>query len=161
MLKMGLPAGAVKNALVRDGKDPGIIDLDPNKSFAANMDRGVKAILSKSTTKQKKPKVRRKKIYWNSLDDSRIVEGSIWSLVQDDMPLEKLQYDIKEFESLFTEITSSDKSKPHREDSTPKHAKEQKKSTQVIEGKRGMNGGIVLARIKHDFADLAVMVDNM
>ena len=33
MLKMGLPAGAVKNALVRDGKDPSIIDLDPEKSL--------------------------------------------------------------------------------------------------------------------------------
>jgi len=29
------------------------------------------------------------------------------------MPLETLEYDIKKFESLFTEITSSDKSKPH------------------------------------------------
>jgi hypothetical protein len=30
---MGLPAGAVKNALQRDGKDPSIIDLDPEKSL--------------------------------------------------------------------------------------------------------------------------------
>ena len=33
MLAMGLPAGAVKNALLRDGKDPSIIDLDPDKSL--------------------------------------------------------------------------------------------------------------------------------
>lgn len=33
MLAMGLPAGAVKNALQRDGKDLSIIDLDPDKSL--------------------------------------------------------------------------------------------------------------------------------
>jgi hypothetical protein len=33
MLKMGLSAGAVKNALVRDGKDPSVIDYDPEKSL--------------------------------------------------------------------------------------------------------------------------------
>ena len=35
MLKMGLPVGAVKNALQRDGKDPSVIDLDPEKSLKA------------------------------------------------------------------------------------------------------------------------------
>jgi hypothetical protein len=29
--------GAVKNALVRDGLDPDIMDLDPNKSVASQM----------------------------------------------------------------------------------------------------------------------------
>jgi hypothetical protein len=37
MLKMGLPMGAVKNALQRDGKDPSIMDLDPNKSVKSQM----------------------------------------------------------------------------------------------------------------------------
>lgn len=33
MLKMGLPMDAVKHALQRDGKDPSVMDLDPNKSI--------------------------------------------------------------------------------------------------------------------------------
>ena len=33
MLGMGLPKDAVKNALSRDGKDPSIMDLDPEKSL--------------------------------------------------------------------------------------------------------------------------------
>lgn len=33
MLKMGLPIGAVKNAVQRDGKDGSVMDLDPNKSL--------------------------------------------------------------------------------------------------------------------------------
>merc|ERR1712238_593425 len=37
MVKMGLPKGSVKNALVRDGKDPGIVDLDPNKSLKSQL----------------------------------------------------------------------------------------------------------------------------
>jgi hypothetical protein len=33
MMKLGLPVGAAKNAMHRDGKDPSIMDLDPNKSL--------------------------------------------------------------------------------------------------------------------------------
>ena len=33
MMKLGLPVGAAKNAMLRDGKDPSIMDLDPNKSL--------------------------------------------------------------------------------------------------------------------------------
>eukprot|EP00978_Attheya_sp_CCMP212_P035606 scaffold155757_cov33-Attheya_sp.AAC.1 len=40
MLKMGLPIGAVKNAVVRDGKDPGIMDLDPEKSIKSQTKGG-------------------------------------------------------------------------------------------------------------------------
>ena len=35
MLKMGLPMGAAKQACVRDGKDPTVMDLDPEKSLAS------------------------------------------------------------------------------------------------------------------------------
>ena len=31
MLKVGLPVGAVKNALQRDGQDPSVMDLDQNR----------------------------------------------------------------------------------------------------------------------------------
>ena len=40
MLKMGLPMGAVKNALQRDGKDPSIMDLDPEKSVKSQTGGG-------------------------------------------------------------------------------------------------------------------------
>lgn len=33
MLKMGVPLPAVKQALVKEGKDPSIIDMDPEKPF--------------------------------------------------------------------------------------------------------------------------------
>ena len=34
MLKMGIPLPAVKQALVKEGKDPNIIDMDPDKPLA-------------------------------------------------------------------------------------------------------------------------------
>jgi hypothetical protein len=37
MLKMGIPLGAVKQALQKEGKDPSIIDLDPEKSYSSQM----------------------------------------------------------------------------------------------------------------------------
>ena len=40
MLKMGLPMGAAKQACVRDGKDPSIMDLDPEKSLASQTGGG-------------------------------------------------------------------------------------------------------------------------
>ena len=89
------------------------------------------------------------------------MKGSIWSLSQDDMQLDELMLDMQEFESLFTEPISTEKNKPRHKVSAPKQAKEAKKSTQVIEGKRGMKRGIVLARIKYEFTELADMVDCM
>jgi hypothetical protein len=42
MLKMGLPLDAVKHAIQRDGKDPSVMDLDPNKSVKSQMGGGDK-----------------------------------------------------------------------------------------------------------------------
>ena len=36
-MNQGLPMGAVQNAMERDGLDPTIMDLDPNKSVASQM----------------------------------------------------------------------------------------------------------------------------
>jgi hypothetical protein len=40
---MGLSLGAVRQALQKEGKDPNIIDMDPEKSYASQVkDGGVK-----------------------------------------------------------------------------------------------------------------------
>lgn len=36
---MGIPAGAVQNALKKEGKDASIIDMDPEKSYASQVKR--------------------------------------------------------------------------------------------------------------------------
>jgi hypothetical protein len=165
MLKMGLPVGAVKNALVRDGKDPAIMDLDPEKSLLSQTKKSKK---KSNTTKKKvkkkaepkKPKVRRKKIYWNAIDDSKVKEDSIWGQIQGMVDMKKLEYDSSEFELLFTE-TLDPSQKKKAAASKGKDTAKQKKSVQVIEAKKGMNGGIILARLKLDYSEMAQIIDHM
>ena len=157
MLKMGLPMGAVQNALQRDGKDPSVMDLDPNKSVDFQLKKKKEG--GKITKKEKKLKVRRKKIYWNALDKSKVNKDSLWGKIKGLIGMEKLEIDTTEFESLFTETL--DPTQKKKKTASEKNASKQKKSVQVIEGKRGMNGGIILARLKMDFAELARIVDHM
>lgn len=73
--------------------------------------------------------------------------------------MEELKYDTKEFENLFTE--SSNPADKKKAAARKEKSKDQKKSVQVIEGKRSMNGGIILARLKMDYSKIAEMVDVM
>ena len=155
MESMGLPLDAVKNALVRDGKDPGIIDLDRNKSIAFQMKMKKSSSGPKKPVKKKK-KVRRKKIYWNPIDPGKIKEDSMWNIVRDYVAMDKLKYDQKEFEELFTE--SAD---PSDQKKTKKPQKEAKKLVQVIDPKRSMNGGIVLKGLKTENKKIAEYVNHM
>jgi hypothetical protein len=104
MEKMGLPRDAVRNALVRDGLDPAIIDLDPNKSVAFQLKKKTNAAgsLVSPTKPAKKKKVRRKKIYWNPIDPKKLNEDSMWNIVRDAITMDKLKYDEKEFEELVS-----------------------------------------------------------
>jgi hypothetical protein len=153
MLSMGIPLGAVKNAVQRDGKDPSILDLDHTKSIAEQRSSD-----NKRRQPQKKKPVRRKKIFWNPLDSDQIKANSLWSRVKGRLQMSQLKYDEKEFADLFTESTDPTEKKkaPSAKDAT-----RVKKAVQVIDGKRSMNGGIILARLKIDYRKIADIVDNM
>lgn len=156
MIQMGLPMGAVKNAVDRDGKDPSVLDLDPFKSMASQTKLEVKG-RSQQPLKKKK-RVRRKKIYWNPLNSGQIKANSLWSHVKGRLQMSQLKYDEKEFADLFTESadpTDTTKKIQMRDSSKAK------KSVQVIDGKRSMNGGIILARLKVNYKKIAEMVDSM
>ncbi len=153
MLGMGLPPGAVKNALERDGKNPAIMDMDPTKSVAFQMKKGSG---SKQPVKKKK-RVRRKKIYWNPIDPSKLKEDSMWNIVRGAIAMDKLNYDEKEFEDLFTESADPADQKNIKKETK----KEEKKLVQVIDPKRSMNGGIVLARLKTEHSQIAEFVNKM
>ena len=158
-LETGAKLEAIKIAVARAGKDPKVMDLDPNRSLAAQRTAGSQHLLALQK-KTKKP-VRRKKIHWNPIvDPKQVPDDSIWSKVKnmDTLKMSSLKYDQQEFADLFTEST---------EQSTPKNSITNKtspkssKSLQVIDGKRSMNGGIVLLRLKMDYGKIASMVDNM
>ncbi|KAL7522550.1 hypothetical protein ACHAWX_007259 [Stephanocyclus meneghinianus] len=162
MLKMGLPLGAVKNALQRDGLNPEIMDLDPEKSeeYQKAVASRKKSTLKKASAKEpKKPKVRRKKIYWRPIEESKIDDNSLWSMIKGSFDFDSLKFDQDEFERLFTDTSNPEDKKKIVSEKTS--TSKQKKSVQVIDAKRGMNGGIILARLKIDFPVLAEMVNKM
>jgi hypothetical protein len=66
---------------------------------------------------------------------------------------------MSEFQSLFVQSRASPDSKKKKsaQDTPPK----KKAAVQVISGKRGMNGGIVLARIKVPFDEIADAIENV
>lgn len=89
--------------MTRDGLNPDVLDLDHNKSVISLPDAKGNSVL-KGFTLKKKPKLRRKKVYWNKLDAK---EGTVWSnLQQADV---KLEHDVDEFEELFTQAIDAEK----------------------------------------------------
>lgn len=136
------------------------MDLDPEKSLSSQ--KGAAVGKSKTVVKPKKKKpIKRKKIYWDTVDESKVNEESIWGLItaEGDITMEKLEFDTKEFEDLFT-----DQGKPvakKQASGGSKKQKDQKKSVSMIDGKRAMNGGIILARIKVSFDEVATRVNQM
>lgn len=134
------------------------MDLDPDKSVAFQLSQKSGRLVVHR--KKEKKRVRRKKIYWTPIDPGKVNEESIWSMVRGSVNMDELKYDPKEFENLFTE--SSNPAEARKKAAARKEkSKQQKKSVQVIEGKRSMNGGIILARLKMEYSKIAEMVDIM
>lgn len=150
----GLPMGAVKNALTRDGLDPGIMDLDHDKSVASQLDAKKKSVL-KDFKMNKKPKVRRKKVYWTQVDAT---DGTVWQVVKSSKLV--LDIDIDEFEKLFTQAVDADKEKEKKEKEAAKSSKKSG-TVKVIDSKRGMNGDIILRKVKLSPNEVATLVENM
>ena len=104
MLKMGIPLPAVKQALVKEGKDPNIIDMDPDKPLSQQQQS--KQIATKKPAKANNgPKVARKRLHWNKIDESKLNEKSFWNQAKDEhasLQLVGLDIDNEEFASLFT-----------------------------------------------------------
>jgi hypothetical protein len=100
MLKMKLPVGAVMNAMQKDGKDPNIINLNPEKSLSDQQQPNTKETQTKPK-QSKGPKIVRKRLHWNKIDDSKRLENSFWNQAKDHQ-LVGLDVDNEEFTSLFT-----------------------------------------------------------
>lgn len=160
MLKMGIPLPAVKQALQKEEKDPNIIDMDPEKPLSHQQSGSKEA---KPTKINNDPKVARKRLHWNKIDESKLNEKSFWNQAKDEhasLQLVGLDIDNEEFAALFT--SSVNKS------AAPKKAKESdankpigKQKIQLIDGRRRMNGSILLKKFKVNFKVLAKQVDNM
>ena len=151
MIRMGLPLAAVMNSMQRDGKDPNIINLNPDKSVSSQQQPNTKQ--TQTTPKQSKgPKVVRKRLHWNKIDDSKRLENSFWNQAKDHQ-LVGLDVDNEEFTSLFTA------SPMEKSSVTPNATPDQK--VQLIDSRRRMNGSILLKRFKVNYRELARQVDQM
>jgi hypothetical protein len=95
--------------MVRDQLDPQILNLDPERSLTRQSEPTVPPpaatvagqqvpSISGLTITKAKPKLRRKKVYWNRVEAR---EGNIWSAVLKLDPI--LKHDSSEFERLFSQ----------------------------------------------------------
>ena len=148
MLKMGLPMGAIKNAMIRDGEDPNVMDGDHNA--AAKM-HGTDLELSKPEPLPK-DKYRRTRVHWDTL--RQVKSTSVWALVNQDPDLEDIEID----ESEFAELFQAEAGQVLAVDS---NANKKSNAVKVIDPKRANNGGIVLARLKITYEEMAVAIDTI
>jgi hypothetical protein len=65
-----------------------------------------------------------------------------------------------EFENLFTE-SANPAEKSAKKASSNSGSSKKKETVQLIDGKRSMNGGIILARLKMPYSEIAAMVNIM
>lgn len=147
MLKIGLPIGAVKNAMERDGEDPSILDGDHNAPVEIK-----KQVDSANDENVPKDMFRRTRVHWNTIGE--VKSTSVWALVNQDQDVKDIEIDESEFAELFqaelgqTAIPESDNSK-------------NRNAVKVIDPKRANNGGIVLARLKITYEEMAGAIDSI
>ena len=150
MLKVGLPADAVKQKMRQEGANADYLDKDS----AELVPLAVKAPVT-TMKKMMGPAVRKKKLYWKTVDQSRIGADSIWH--RTDAENEAVEIDKEEFDRLFVESVEAQKKAEAN-----KPAPEQKKQkVNLIDAKRGQNAGIALARIKKSFDQVRKAIADM
>jgi len=144
----------------KEGKDPEIINLDPEKSLSSQQQSKSKD--ARKPAKPKGPKVARKRLHWNKIDESKLHEKSFWNQAKDQSSLQLVGLDIdnEEFASLFTSSLNK-AAAPKKETASDAKKRSSKQKVQLIDGRRRMNGSILLTKFKVDFKVLAKQVDNM
>ena len=162
MLKLGLPTGAVKNAMERDGLDPAVMDQDHNKPVAGSGGHDGKGG-GRAQQKKKKDTHRRTRLHWDTLaDDAGLKDNSVWALVEreDKDELDRIEIDEQEFTTLFQAEIKRGAGGAGGGGGTG-GGTGGRNVVQVIDPKRANNGGIILARLRMSYDDLAQAVERM
>ena len=154
MLKLGLPMGAVKNAMERDGIDPTIMDGDHNAPSSSSSND----VNGNAATKRQKDTHRRTRLHWDTLGHEQVNSNSVWAMVEEDEELGQLEIDEQEFTTLFqAEIKATSMNKQPGASG----GGGSKNVVQVIDPKRANNGGIILARLRMSYDDMAKAVERI
>lgn len=140
--------GAVKNAMERDGLDSSIMDGDHNKP--ANL----LTCSSPATEKKQRDTHRRTRLHWDTLV-GKVKSNTVWALVNKDEELDNIVIDETEFTNLFQAEIKASSAPAERSNSSARNV------VQVIDPKRANNGGIILARLRMSYDDMAKAVDKM
>eukprot|EP00957_Ditylum_brightwellii_P055990 4243232-Ditylum_brightwellii.AAC.1 len=153
MLKVGMPMGAVQNAMQRDGVDPTIMDGDHNLPAGNKNENSDSLEGGGPGSKKKKDTHRRARLHWDIL--RKVRSNSIWALVDKDPDVEKIHIDENEFASLFqAELKPSSQQIIGNSDN-------KRAVVKVIDPKRANNGGIILARLKMSYEEIADAVHSI
>lgn len=131
--------------------------MDPEKPLSSQQKS--KSKVAPKPSQPKGPKVARKRLHWNKIDESKLHKDSFWSKAKDSsLQLVGLDVDNEEFASLFTSSVSKTAA-PKKETATKKPLAKQK--VQLIDSRRRMNGSILLTKFKVDYKEFAKQVDDM
>ena len=166
MLKMGLPLDAVKHAMSRDGLDPSVMDGTAGSENTSKQESGgfglgsaaaLKASMAKITKSSAKPKdtIRRMRIHWEAMHHESIANNSVWAMLTSDPEVEQLDIDESEFKELFQAEIQEKKELLKSQESSKTNV------VKVIDAKRANNGGIILARVKMSFGELADSIERL
>jgi len=160
MLKLGLPMGAVKNAMERDGVDSSVMDGNHNLPANSSSNNGASSSASTSRKQQRqKDTHRRTRLHWETLEDTKVNSNSVWAMVEEDAEIDKIEIDEKEFTNLFQaelKLTNGAGASGGGGNTSSN-----KNVVQVIDPKRANNGGIILARLRISYDDMAQAVDRI
>jgi len=180
MKNMGLPVDAVKHKMRGEGVDPAFLDKDPSEQVPAvspsdstsnSCGGGLAGLLLKKSLgtvdkaqqqqhKQQQP--RKKKLFWKGLDASKVTKDSLWFEAKESGD-GVVALDETEFNKLFVEAAPSaaEVAAKQAEAAVQEEAAAKKKRINLIDPKRGQNGGIALARLKVPFSLVRTHISNM
>ena len=142
MMKMGLPIGAIKNAMTRDGVDPSLWDSDRTEVCK----------LPTASKVMTKDKYRRTRLHWEPHAGSS--SNTLWDMIKHDPDIAAIRVDEEEFGSLFR--SEREQTSMSTTLKLPEHG-----SVKIIDSKRANNGGIILARVKLSYVEIAHAIDTL
>jgi hypothetical protein len=151
MLKMGLPMGAVQNAMERDGLDSSVMARDHSLPANGNASGGEVRTPAENLPKDTH---RRTRLHWDTM--RKVRSNSLWAKINQDEEIEEIDIDEEEFAQLFQAELAPTTNKARPGASTKRGA-----AVRVIDSKRANNGGIILARLKMTHDEMADAVDRM
>ncbi|DAZ98813.1 TPA: hypothetical protein N0F65_000969 [Lagenidium giganteum] len=149
MLKVGLPMDVVKHKMTQESADVRALELGPDALYS----RLKELTTGRKATKPAPVKQRRKKLHWQAIPEDRlssINQQTIWE--EKDEASVQFDMDMDELESLFFANTDKKKSQPQA------RSLKRKQTVTLIDGKRAMNAGILLARVKLSYSEVSTAV---